>query len=218
MKKMACVFLGVVISCAPFVVSAARINPKSVCLGITHNLGFNKTDAQTGGDVSKLQRFLAQDRSVYPEGRITGTFGPATALALFKWQGKEGIILPEDPDHVGGGILGPKTRKALDKLCKGRSIARPLDDRLWADDDSGRAPFDVIFNYYVNRAGSCGAGSYSLSFGDGTKPVTTPYRAGVCNPFKMETSHTYATSGTYTATLTDEDGVSIKTQVVTVTK
>lgn len=45
------------------------------------------TDATTGGIVSKLQRLLAADRSLYPEGLITGYFGGLSVSAVARCAG-----------------------------------------------------------------------------------------------------------------------------------
>jgi peptidoglycan hydrolase-like protein with peptidoglycan-binding domain len=63
-----------------------------------------------GDDVKKLQKILAQDKSLYPEGLITGYFGPMTLAAVKKFQVKYGIAKPGDD---GYGHVGPKTRAVL---------------------------------------------------------------------------------------------------------
>src|SRR3989344_2296112 len=55
----------------------------------------------SGDDVRKLQEFLAKDKEIYPDGLVTGFFGPLTEKALKKWQEKHGI------ESVG--FFGPKT-------------------------------------------------------------------------------------------------------------
>ncbi|MDP3799863.1 MAG: peptidoglycan-binding protein [bacterium] len=54
-----------------------------------------------GEDVKSLQKFLAKDSTIYPEGLATGYFGLKTQVAVKKWQQKYGI------EPVG--IVGPKT-------------------------------------------------------------------------------------------------------------
>lgn len=70
---------------------------------------YMKSDSK-GDDVKKLQKILAQDKSVYPEGLITGYFGPMTLSAVKKFQVKYGIAKPGDD---GYGHVGPKTRAVL---------------------------------------------------------------------------------------------------------
>ena len=63
-----------------------------------------------GDEVRDLQEFLAEDRDVYPEGLITGFFGPMTENAVRKFQRKHGI------DAVGE--IGPKTRARIHELLE----------------------------------------------------------------------------------------------------
>src|SRR3989338_8771120 len=51
---------------------ASSKTPSSGPVILTRTLHLRSTDAATSAEVSKLQRFLAQDTSVYPEGRVTG--------------------------------------------------------------------------------------------------------------------------------------------------
>ena len=63
-----------------------------------------------GDEVRDLQEFLAEDRDVYPEGLITGFFGPMTENAVRKFQRKHGI------ESVGE--IGPKTRARIHELLE----------------------------------------------------------------------------------------------------
>lgn len=95
------------------------------CLPLTHNVGLDDTDATTGGDVTRLQQFLATDHSIYPEGLITGYFGPATLRAVQRWQARAGVVSSGDPDTTGYGYVGPKTRTAFAAGC-GSVITPPV--------------------------------------------------------------------------------------------
>lgn len=55
--------------------------------------------------VKKLQEILARDPGMYPEGLVTGYFGPATERAVKLFQKKHGL------EQVG--YIGPKTRALL---------------------------------------------------------------------------------------------------------
>lgn len=77
----------------------------------------------TGADVSELQTFLAQDSTIYPQGLITGYFGPLTAAAVSKFQARNGI------DAVGR--VGPITLAALHAqmtggISTGQDMSAPL--------------------------------------------------------------------------------------------
>lgn len=77
---------------------------------------FNK-DLQLGSrgdDVKRLQELLKTDKDVYPEGLVTGYYGPLTKAAILKLQMKHGVI-KTDRDR-GAGRLGPKTRAKVKEV------------------------------------------------------------------------------------------------------
>jgi len=59
-------------------------------------------------EVYNLQKVLAQDPTVYPEGQITGYFGELTEKAVKRFQSKYGIRVT--------GEVGPQTRAKLNEL------------------------------------------------------------------------------------------------------
>lgn len=61
-----------------------------------------------GADVELLQQILASDSSIYPEGLVTGYFGPLTKAAVVKFQAKTGIN--------EGGEVGPKTKERINQI------------------------------------------------------------------------------------------------------
>ncbi len=62
-----------------------------------------------GTEVSDLQAFLARDSSIYPEGLVTGYFGPLTQAAVERYQCRENIVCSGDTASTGYGRLGPTT-------------------------------------------------------------------------------------------------------------
>lgn len=66
------------------------------------------TQGAKGDDVKQLQEFLRTFTGAYPEGLITGYYGPNTKAAVKKFQEQNGI----EPL----GIVGPKTREKLNVL------------------------------------------------------------------------------------------------------
>ncbi len=69
----------------------------------------------TGTDVSSLQTFLATDITIYPQGLVTGFFGPLTFSAVSNFQSKNGIsrvgrvgpiTLAAINAQMGGGMSG----------------------------------------------------------------------------------------------------------------
>lgn len=66
-----------------------------------------------GDDVTALQMFLAKNPELYPEGKVTGYYGPATMKAVKRFQAMHGI------SQVGR--VGPATMMKLNELM-GASI------------------------------------------------------------------------------------------------
>lgn len=85
-----------------------------MCMGFPRNLSLGSV----GSDVSDLQKILAQDPSVYPQGAVTGYFGPLTAAAVIKFQQVNDIA------SSSAGFFGPLTRDFLTKRCGGPGPVR----------------------------------------------------------------------------------------------
>ncbi|MBY0294333.1 peptidoglycan-binding protein [Patescibacteria group bacterium] len=85
----------------------------SACINLSFDSYLDRSDAQTNGEVTRLQQFLAQNSSIYPEARVTGYFGPATERAVQRWQAMKGLVSSGDADSTGYGYVGPKTRAAM---------------------------------------------------------------------------------------------------------
>jgi len=63
---------------------------------------------QTSTNVTNLQTFLASSPSIYPQGRVTGYFGPLTKSAVMNFQNAYGI------SQVGR--VGPQTLEKINSL------------------------------------------------------------------------------------------------------
>ncbi len=70
-----------------------------------------------GKEVANLQTLLAKDKSIYPEGIITGYFGQLTKQAVIRFQEKYAadILIPNGLAK-GTGIVGPATLKKLNEV------------------------------------------------------------------------------------------------------
>lgn len=75
----------------------------------------NLDRGNTGTDVRKLQELLKQDVNIYPLGTVNGVFGPATFLAVQRFQKKYGLPMV--------GRVGPATRSKLQEIFEGSPAA-----------------------------------------------------------------------------------------------
>jgi hypothetical protein len=147
-----------------------------------------------GDGVSALQQTLSM--LGYFNANATGYFGPITFNALVAFQRAEGVPTT--------GYFGPLSFAALSRRC-GNPGPNPIPKVSFsADPTSGKAPLDVSFM----GTGVTGGSQYIIDFGDGahSEPLAAidvcmhlSDGSGGCP--KVQTNHTYATNGTYTATL-----------------
>ncbi|MDO8514241.1 MAG: peptidoglycan-binding protein [bacterium] len=146
-------------------------SPSRVCPQILRQL----SQGTTGSDVTSLQQYLGVSQ--------TGYFGPMTAQAVAKFQANEGL------SQVGS--VGPQTRAAFARKCGvGNS------QNFSASPTSGAAPLTVTFKTNLRIPAEFESGApdtfyYRTYFGDG--------QSGEIDSRGL--SHTYASAGTYMATL-----------------
>jgi peptidoglycan hydrolase-like protein with peptidoglycan-binding domain len=146
-----------------------------------------------GSDVTSLQQFLSSQG--YLNVSATGYFGVMTRAALGKWQVQNGIAVY---GSGGYGIFGPLSRAYLSRICGGATTTG-TGTNFTASPTSGAAPLTVQFTSSAPQGTSIGK---TVDFGDGTTGTlgVVPVCSS-CNAMGI-VSHTYASAGTYTATLT----------------
>ncbi len=88
----------------------AKKEVKEVTKEIKETIRINKRlwRGMSNEDVRLLQEILATDPEIYPEGLITGYFGPLTERAVKRFQKKMGV------EQVG--LVGPKTLAKINEL------------------------------------------------------------------------------------------------------
>lgn len=96
-----------------FVVLASLVTLFFVSLSLVNAESYPPLTAQvnygeTSANVSNLQTFLAANGEIYPEGKVTGYFGPLTQAAVIRFQTKFGI------DPVGR--VGPLTLAKINNI------------------------------------------------------------------------------------------------------
>lgn len=72
----------------------------------------NLTEGTTDEDVKKVQEILASDPTIYPEGKVTGFYGPLTREAIKRFQTKFDLDVT--------GTITDETQKALETLLEAR--------------------------------------------------------------------------------------------------
>ena len=70
----------------------------------------------TSPQVTLLQQLLAKDTNIYPEGLMTGFYGPLTVKAVQRFQTKYNILTSGSPDTTGYGLAGPRTRERITEI------------------------------------------------------------------------------------------------------
>ncbi|MEK7628027.1 MAG: hypothetical protein AAB421_01250 [Patescibacteria group bacterium] len=153
-----------------------------------------------GEDVARLQSFLAQDFSIYPEGVVSGRYLSLTETAVRRFQVSCGIVSVGEYTSTGYGRVGPRTRKALAEGCPS-VIPTEVGAFIRVEPISGGAPLTVTATATVNTSRSCERSSYLLDFGDGTTPFELSVPATRCVEMTQSIAHTYALPGSYLVTL-----------------
>ncbi|MBP9669492.1 MAG: hypothetical protein KBE09_04350 [Candidatus Pacebacteria bacterium] len=160
----------------------------------------------SGTDVSRLQQFLSLDASIYPEGDITGFYGPLTERAVERFQVACGIVQAGNYQSTGYGRVGPRTRTALATGCNSigggpSGLPTQVGAFLKVTPIAGPAPLNVVAEATVNASQSCEAATYIVNFGDGSPTYPVSVTAGRCAPLTQAITHTYQAPGNYTLSL-----------------
>jgi len=87
-------------------------------------------------DIKKIQEVLATDTTIYPEGKVTGYYGPLTKEALKRFQSRHGLEVT--------GSLNDETRDLLEEylgerfngtvppgLLRAPGVMKKVEDRFW---------------------------------------------------------------------------------------
>ena len=93
---------------------AAILVQRNSCQEFNQNLYFGMENSQ----IYCLQEFLkSQGEDIYPEGLITGYFGPLTQAAVIRFQERfaEEILEPLNLSS-GTGFVGPSTRDRINQM------------------------------------------------------------------------------------------------------
>lgn len=89
--------------------------PASAPAGLCPDLSRALSLGASGADVAGLQTFLGQEGLF--KGIATGYFGVLTEAAVSQWQQQNGVVSGGDANSTGLGVVGPKTRVAMEASC-----------------------------------------------------------------------------------------------------
>lgn len=81
-----------------------------------------------GEDVRSLQEFLIREGNL-AAGNATGYFGPLTEAAVRAWQAEQAIVSSGDAATTGFGVVGPKTRAAIQAACSIGGSSTPTQNQ-----------------------------------------------------------------------------------------
>jgi peptidoglycan hydrolase-like protein with peptidoglycan-binding domain len=98
----------------------------------------NLAEGMSGEDIKKIQEILATDPSLYPEGRITGYYGPLTREALRRLQVRHQLNptgqVDEETRLLLEGYLKERFGEEIPSgLLRAPGIAKKVEDRLVSD-------------------------------------------------------------------------------------
>ncbi len=168
--------------------------------------GKGLTRGASGDAVTRLQKFLARDPSVYPEGTVNGSYGPSTEVAVKRWQVKFNIVTSGTPASTGFGVAGPRTIAAMISQCQGSTqiptaAAPALGGFMVVTPISGNVPLVVNVQITVNTANVCGGAVYAINYGDGSTPYQISVPANNCQQSTQNIAHTYQSVGNFQLSL-----------------
>ena len=106
--------------------AATVAKPSPVALQVSPVFTKALSRGMSNPDIRRLQELLANDKTLYPEGIVSGFFGALTEKAVGRFQEKYGVAKAGD---AGYGTVGPKTRAKLTEVFSGGvpalEIAKP---------------------------------------------------------------------------------------------
>ncbi|MDP3093670.1 MAG: ABC transporter substrate-binding protein [bacterium] len=143
-----------------------QIRQKTVDRKPSFQFKSNLSKGSQGVEVKELQKCLARDSEVYPEGEVTGVFGDKTKQAVIKFQEKyrQEVLAPSNLEN-GNGEVGLVTRKKLNDWCFGPSqeTLQLKFSLLTVDDPTLLKAAEILKNQWAKAGISLDIKSFSFS-------------------------------------------------------
>lgn len=101
------------------------------------------TEGMSDEDIKKIQQLLGTDPTIYPEGKMTGYYGPLTREAIKRFQNRHGLevtgVVDEETRDLLEEYLGEKYNGAIPPgLLRAPGIMKKIEDRFWTKCKEGR--------------------------------------------------------------------------------
>jgi peptidoglycan hydrolase-like protein with peptidoglycan-binding domain len=127
------------------------------------------TSVPTPETIRQIQSALSTDASLYPEGLVTGYFGPLTAAALTRLQARYGLPETGLPDNATVAIatsLTDSTRASSTNLCANPLLQKTRFCSTIPEDPtpSSTVPSSITTNYLETGYETASSVSSDLSF------------------------------------------------------
>lgn len=151
----------------------------------------------TGQEVTDLQKYLATNASIYPEGFVTGYFGSLTQAATQRFQATQNIVSSGSPATTGYGRVGPLTMTRLNALMSGGNVSWdtvPIQGPIAVQHDRTTATYNWTTNEPTQ--GQVYWSTLPIQSDEATGPYQTPYVSGTLamDAGGLQTSHTVTVS------------------------
>lgn len=151
----------------------------------------------TGPQVTELQTYLATNANIYPEGLITGYFGPLTQAAVQRFQAAQGIVSSGSPLTTGYGRVGPITMARLATLMGGNNVSWdtvPIQSNVSVQHTNTTATFNWTTNEPTQ--GQVFWSTQPIQSDEATGPRQTPYVSGTLavDAGGLQTNHSVTVS------------------------
>ncbi|MBI5458083.1 peptidoglycan-binding protein [Candidatus Kaiserbacteria bacterium] len=129
--------------------------PGAYCPHLTRDLKFRDRDAATGGQVTELQKFLADYYEDYPSWAITGNFRSTTLSFVQRFQREQNL--------PAFGYVGPLTRARIAQVCGGNTPSQnPIISLLFPTSGPIGTPVTITGSGFTN--------DNTVFFGNGVVP------------------------------------------------
>lgn len=150
----------------------------------------------SGSDVTQLQTYLATNSSWYPEGIVSGYFGPLTQAAVQRFQAAQGIVSSGSPSTTGYGRVGPQTRTRINVLLGGGVSWDAVPTLSTPAVSAGATTATLTWTTNEATEGQVFYDKATLRIDEATGPHQLPYASGT-----LVTATTNGSATSYIATI-----------------